>query len=121
MYSFEKLEVWQKTRKFVNEIYKITSTFPKEEQFGLTQHIRRSAISILSNIAEATSRFGKIDFKRFLEIAIGSLYETVSQLFEAVAEGKSVTYDDSGIIAKMLSGLSKSKTINHKQYTINRS
>lgn len=38
MYSFEKLEVWQKTRVFVNEIYKVTSSFPKEEQFGLSQH-----------------------------------------------------------------------------------
>ncbi|MBU0694119.1 MAG: four helix bundle protein [Candidatus Omnitrophica bacterium] len=78
MFSFEKLEVWQKTREFLKEIYKVTASFPKEEQFGLTQHIRKSIISVLSNISGATSRFGNADFKRFIEIAIGSLYETVS-------------------------------------------
>ncbi|MBU0896523.1 MAG: four helix bundle protein, partial [Candidatus Omnitrophica bacterium] len=57
---------------------KVTASFPKEEQFGLTQHIRKSIISVLSNISGATSRFGNADFKRFIEIAIGSLYETVS-------------------------------------------
>lgn len=83
MFSFEKLEVWQKTRDFLKGIYKATALFPKKEQFGLSQHIRKSAISLSSNIAEATSRFGNVDFKRFIEIAIGSLYEAVSQLFIA--------------------------------------
>lgn len=120
MYSFEKLEVWQKARKFVNEVYKITSTFPKEEQFGLTQHIRKSAISILSNIAEATSRLGKTDFRRFLEVAIGSLYETITQLFIALDNkylNKEVfdnLYKESEIIAKMVSSLSKSRTVSYK-------
>ncbi len=117
MFSFEKLEVWQKTRKFLNEIYKITSLFPKEEQFALSQHIRKSATSILSNIAEATSRFSKIDFKRFIEIAIGSLYETVAQLFVALdnnflsKDNFESLYNDAEVIAKMLSGLSKSRSV----------
>lgn len=114
-FSFEKLDVWQRTRDFLKKIYKITVLFPKEEQFGLSQHIRKSAVSTLSNIAEATSRFSDIDFKRFIEIAIGSLYETMSQLFVALdnsyinKEDFTVLYKDAEIIAKMLSKLSKSR------------
>ena len=116
MFSFERLDVWQKTRVFLKEIYKITSLFPKEEQFGLAQHIRKSAISVLSNIAEATSRFGKIDFKRFIEITIGSLYETISQLFVAIDNNYldkasfEDLYKDAEVIAKMRSKLSKSRS-----------
>ena len=115
MFSFEKLEVWQRTRDFLKRIYNVTVNFPKEEQFGLSQHIRKSSISILSNIAEATSRFGDVDFKRFIEIAIGSLYETISQLFIALDNNyldKSTFeafYKDAEIIVKMLSKLSKSR------------
>ncbi|MCM8823582.1 MAG: four helix bundle protein [Candidatus Omnitrophica bacterium] len=115
MFSFERLQVWEKIREFVREIYKITVLFPKEEQFGLSQHIRKSAISILSNISEATSRFGDNDFKRFIELAIGSLYETMSQLFVALDNNylnkKSFDnlYKEAEIIAKMLSKLSKSR------------
>ena len=115
MFGFEKLEVWQRTRKFTNRIYKVTSHYPKEEQFGLIQHTRKSAVSILSNIAEATSRFSKIDFRRFIEIAIGSSYETISQLFIALDNGYleqaifNELYDESEVIAKMLSSLSKSQ------------
>lgn len=128
MYSFEKLEVWQKARMFVRKIYKDTDGFPKEEQFGLTQHIRKTSVSILSNIAEGCSRFSKyslsfivyrsiihIDFKRFVQISLGSLYETVSQLFIALDNGyltKDVFNElsnESEDIAKMLSKLSKSQ------------
>lgn len=115
MFSFERLEVWQKTRKLLKDIYKITSLFPKDEQFGLAQHIRKSALSVSSNIAEATSRFSDTDFKRFIEIAIGSLYETVSQLFVALDNNymdKSKFddfYEEAEVIAKMLSKLSKSR------------
>ncbi len=117
MFSFEKLEVWQRTRDFLKRIYKVTVNFPKEEQFGLSQHVRKSAISILSNIAEATSRFGDVDFKRFIEIAIGSLYETISQLFIALdndyldREAFEALYKDAEIIVKMLSKLSKSRGV----------
>ncbi len=114
MFGFEKLEVWQRVRKFVKRIYEVTSAYPKEEQFGLAQHTRKSAVSILSSIAEGSSRFSKVDFKRFIQISIGSLYETVSQLFVALDNGyltKNVfneLYNESEIIAKMLSNLSSS-------------
>ncbi|MBU2102380.1 MAG: four helix bundle protein [Candidatus Omnitrophota bacterium] len=115
MFSFERLDVWQKTRVFSKEIHKVTSLFPKEEQFGLSQHIRKSTISIVSNIAEATSRFGDTEFKRFIEIAIGSLYETISQLYVAfdndyiAKEVFDKFYSEAEIIAKMLSKLSKAR------------
>lgn len=115
MFGFEKLEVWQRTRNFVKEIFKVTSEFPSKEYFGLTQHIRRSAVSILSNIAEGTSRFSKEDFRRFLQLSLGSLYETVSQLFIALDNeyinqaAFEQLYAEAGIIAKMISKLSKSQ------------
>jgi len=115
MFGFEKLEVWQRAKKFANKIYEVTSHYPKEEQFSLIQHTRKSAVSTLSNIAEATSRFSKVDFKRFVEIAMGSLYETVTQLFIALDNGYlkqrifDQLYGESEVIAKMLSSLSKSQ------------
>jgi len=114
VFGFEKLEVWQRVRKFVKRIYEVTSANPKEEQFGLTQHTRKSAVSILSNLAEGSSRFSKVDFKRFIQVSIGSLYETVSQLFVALDNcylTKNIfneLYNESEIIAKMLSNLSSS-------------
>lgn len=114
MYNFEKLQVWQKTRSFVNKIYEVTAKYPSTEQFGLSQHTRNSAISILSNIAEGGSRRSKTESKRFIEIALGSLYETVTQLFVALDNNYlkqdvfSNLYTESETIAKMLSGLSSS-------------
>ncbi|MBU1147824.1 MAG: four helix bundle protein [Candidatus Omnitrophica bacterium] len=114
MYNFEKLEVWQKARIFVREIYKVTTKYPPEEKFGLTQHTRQSAVSVSSNIAEGGSRRGKTESKRFIEIAIGSLYETVTQMYIALDNNyikKDIfdkLYVESETIAKMLSGLSSS-------------
>ena len=62
------------------EIYKLTKFFPKEEQFGLTSQMRRSSISIPSNIAEGAGRKGSKEFNRFLYIALGSLAEIETQL-----------------------------------------
>ncbi|SMG52749.1 four helix bundle protein [Marivirga sericea] len=61
-------------------VYQITSTFPKEERFGLTSQIRRCAVSIPSNIAEGSSRDSSKDFSRFLRISIGSSFELKTQL-----------------------------------------
>ena len=81
MFSFERLEVWQKAIDFADLVYKVTKTFPDDERFGLTSQMRRAAVSISSNIAEGSSRFSKPDFARFLEIATGSVFEVVSQSF----------------------------------------
>ena len=75
MSTFRDLLIWQKSMTIVTEIYQLTSLFPKEENFGLTSQIRRSAISIPSNIAEGYGRDGKNDYLKFLNIGISSLFE----------------------------------------------
>lgn len=64
----------------VTEIYKVSKTFPKEEMYGLTSQIRRSTVSIPSNIAEGYGRNSTDDYLRFLQISLGSLYETQTQV-----------------------------------------
>ena len=78
--SYRDLIVWQKAMKFVTEVYKVTKTFPSEELYCLTSQIRRSAVSIPSNIAEGYGRRATNDYVRFLTIASGSVYETQTQL-----------------------------------------
>ena len=84
LYSFEKLEVWQLARKLVGIIYKITDKFPADEKFGITNQLRRAAVSIASNIAEGSTRNSLKDQVRFIEIAYGSLMEVYTQLCIAV-------------------------------------
>jgi four helix bundle protein len=83
IYSFEKLEVWQLSRKLAVEIYSISKDFPKEEIYGLTSQLRRAAISVSSNIAEGTSRISNKDKANFSVIAFSSLMETLNQLILA--------------------------------------
>ena len=78
--SYRDLIVWQKSMDLVKEIYSITKALPKEEQYGLTSQIRRSSISIPSNIAEGYGRHSTNDYLRFLQITSGSLYELQTQL-----------------------------------------
>jgi four helix bundle protein len=78
-YAFENLEVWQKSRKLVINIYRFTDAFPNEEKFGLTSQIRRASISVSSNIAEGSTRWSRKDQARFYEIAFGSLMEVLNQ------------------------------------------
>lgn len=80
MKTYRELIVWQKSVEFVTMIYDVTSKFPKEEIYGLTNLLRRAAISIPSNIAEGFGRNSKKDFKRFLQISIGSVFEVQTQL-----------------------------------------
>ena len=114
MFNFEKLDVWQKAIDFANLVYNQTRAFPAEERFGLTNQLRRAAVSISSNIAEGSSRSSKSDFARFLEIAAGSVFEVVSQGFIAQRQGfwSDVQfrriYNDAEELSRMLSGLRKS-------------
>lgn len=80
MHRFKQLEIWKQSRQFCTQIYLVTNHFPNEERFGLTTQLRRSSVSIPSNIAEGSSRKSNKDFARFLEIAIGSAYEIETQL-----------------------------------------
>lgn len=84
MNSYRDLIVWEKSMTLVTLIYKIVTNFPDDEKFGLTMQIKRSAISISSNIAEGYGRNYRKDYSRFLQIARGSLFENQTQLEIAV-------------------------------------
>lgn len=79
-FSFENLDVYNTARELVVSIYKLQNTFPKEERYALGDQIRRSAVSITSNIAEGCGRNSIKEKIRFIEIAFGSLTESFSQL-----------------------------------------
>ena len=74
--SFEELVVWQKAHEFVLGVYKLTATFPKQETYGLTSQLRRSAMSVAANIAEGFRKRGKADKARFMNTAEGSVEES---------------------------------------------
>lgn len=78
--TFKDLIVWQKAKQLAVVIYKLTENFPKSEQYGLTNQMRRSTISISSNIAESYHRFHEKEKQQFLSIAFGSGSELESQL-----------------------------------------
>ena len=114
MFNFEKLETWQKAIAFADMVYDLTRNFPADERFGITNQMRRAAVSISSNIAEGSARNSRNDYARFLEIATGSLFEVVSQSFIGQRQGflskdsfqrLYAAADEQG---KMLSGLRRS-------------
>ncbi len=82
--SHKKLDVWKKSIELVAEVYNLTLQFPIQEQYGLTSQIRRSAVSVPSNIAEGTARSSKAEKLRFLDIARASLVELDTQIEIAI-------------------------------------
>ena len=76
MRDFKKYDIWQLSHELTLEVYKITSSFPKEEVFGLTSQIRRAVSSIPTNISEGCGRNSDKEFNQFLNIALGSASET---------------------------------------------
>ena len=78
--SHKNLEVYRLSLQLMEETYKITKSFPKDEQYILVSQLRRAAISVCSNIAEGASRISKREKKRFYEIARGSIVEIDTQL-----------------------------------------
>ena len=78
-YSFEKLEVWQLSRKLVIDTYTITKDFPFDEKYCLTSQIRRAVISIVSNLAEGSSRNSSKDKANYYQVAFSSLMEVLNQ------------------------------------------
>ena len=79
MHNYKQLKVWDKAIDLVVDVYKATSEFPKEEKYGLTSQMRRSAVSVPSNIAEGAGRNSDKEFCHFLAIAHGSSYELETQ------------------------------------------
>ncbi len=97
------LDVWQKSIELVSEVYSLTNSFPREEQFSLTSQIRRSAISIPSNIAEGIARSSNLETIRFLDISRSSLVELDTQIQIAI----NLKYLNSSEIEKL------SEMVNH--------
>ncbi len=83
MTGYENLEVWQKSMVLVTNVYQLVKLLPKEETYALSDQIRRSAVSVPSNIAEGSSRNSKKEFIQFLYISLGSLCELETQLLIA--------------------------------------
>ncbi|HZD33204.1 MAG TPA: four helix bundle protein [Candidatus Angelobacter sp.] len=81
--SYQDLFAWQKAMDLVTEIYRLSRCFPKEELYGLTSQLRRAAVSVPSNIAEGQGRHGKVEFRHFLRLAMGSLMEIETQVLIA--------------------------------------
>ena len=110
-FRFEKLDVWHRAVDFADSVYNATSSFPADERYGLTNQMRRAAVSVSSNIAEGSGRASDRDFGRFVEIAYGSLMEVVSQLSIAqrrkfiLKETFDTVYQQADEVARMLSGL----------------
>ena len=108
MSNFRNLLIWQKSIALTTKIYASTKNFPKEEIYGLTSQIRRSAVSIPSNIAEGFGRDSNKEYLRFLNISMGSLFEMQTQLeiaknIEYLTEEEfNNLYEDSREVERML-------------------
>ena len=80
MRNFRNWLVWQESKIFVSNIYQLTASFPQEEKFGLTNQMRRAAVSIPANIAEGAGRNTEKELRQFLNIAMGSAFEVETML-----------------------------------------
>lgn len=80
MHQFEELKIWHKAMDITEDVYRLSALFPKEEKYGLTSQIRRSAVSVPSNIAEGAGRNTDGEFNNFLGMASGSSNELYTQL-----------------------------------------
>lgn len=107
--SYKDLKIWQNGIEIVEVIYNLTNSFPQNEQFGLTSQIRRSSVSIPSNIAEGWGRGYNTNFLQFIKIARGSLYELETQIIIA-NNLKLIESEDYKIIQNLI--LVESKMIN---------
>lgn len=121
MHKFEKLEVWQRSMSFISDIYRATTSFPKQEMFGLTDQLRRASSAIALNIAEGSGAGTDLEFIRFLRIALRSDYEVItalkvaenlefgnkSEICQLMKEADEIGAMTSGLIR----GLQKKKTV----------
>ena len=75
MFAFERLEAWRRCHELSLAVYRVTARWPSAERFGLTSQVRRAAVSAEANIAEGAAKRGRAEFRRYLDISIGSLSE----------------------------------------------
>jgi four helix bundle protein len=114
VFRYQKFPVYQEIKNYIKSIYSISTKFPKEEQFGITNQLRRAATSIALNVAEGSDRGSDKDFQRFIQMAIGSLNETAA-IFDLALELGFIDQQNYDImisqaekIVKQLSGFRKS-------------
>ncbi len=114
--THKQLQVYQIAMKLVEEVYKITRIFPKDEQFNLTSQLRRAAISVCSNLAEGSARYSKLEIKRFYEISRSSVVEIDTQ-FDIALNLEYLTKDRIKELESHLESVFKmlSKTMNNIQ------
>ena len=111
--TYRQLDIWKKSIELVKDVYKITSSFPQQELYGLTNQMRRSAVSIPSNVAEGFRRQHNNEFKQFLHIALGSCAELETQVTIArelnyiMEQVESVLLEKSDHICRMTRNLIK--------------
>ncbi|MEJ2697361.1 MAG: four helix bundle protein [Candidatus Sulfobium sp.] len=120
MKDHKELDVWKNSMDLVAQVYSVTREFPKEELYGLTNQIRRAAVSIPSNISEGAARNSDKEFVQFLHVALGSAAELETQLLIAkrlkYMNQIDVLTDNLSSVMKMLSGLIR----HYKKKAVNR-
>ncbi|MDX2413764.1 MAG: four helix bundle protein [Bacteroidales bacterium] len=113
-FNFEKLEVWKKSKSFTKSVYEISNSFPEDERFGLISQLRRSAVSVCSNLAEGSSRLSAKDQKHFYNMAYSSLMESFNQILISYdlgfmsEENLELSRNEVHIISLMINNLRKS-------------
>ncbi len=105
-HDFKKMRIWQDSMEITKGVYKLTSGFPKNEQYGLIQQMRKAAVSIPSNIAEGCGRGSDPQLAHFLDIAQGSAFELETQLYLA-NELNFLGTDEMNILVTKLTTLQK--------------
>ena len=118
MFSFENLRVYKVARQLVKDVYLLQNEFPREERYALGDQVRRAAVSITANLAEGSGRQSPREKVRFIEIAFGSMTEVFCELQTACDLGYIKIEQLNALrpqfteVAKMLSGLRNSLTVN---------
>ena len=114
MRPHQKLDLWQRSMDFVVAIYRVTEQFPKEEKFGLTSQLRRTAVSVAANVAEGAAKTSAKDFRRYLSNSQGSTSEIETELLIALRLNYLDEADfrllsrDLDDVGRMITGLSRS-------------
>lgn len=110
-FRFEELDVWQLAFEYAKKVYLITKEFPKDEVYGITSQLRRASLSVSLNIAEGKGRFSNREFKQFLFVSRGSLYESITLIkfskelsYISVGQHDELICDSMSILSK-ISGL----------------
>ncbi|MGO2103673.1 MAG: four helix bundle protein [Psychroflexus halocasei] len=107
--DYKELDAWKESMKLVKLVYEITQNFPDEEKYGLVSQLRRASVSIPSNIAEGCSRSSNKEYKRFVEIALGSILELETQLIIATElnflQKENLIFDKIENTIKIINGL----------------